>query len=111
MVEVVVEPVVAAGGVAHAVSASVTARMVIRKSMVNGAGMFEGGMWIFYLEVLIVLALGGFIVWWTMPKKKKAQDAGQTRESQRAQAAQKTRESQQAGGAGADTPRDPAGKP
>lgn len=35
-----------------------------------GDGMFEGGMWIFYLEMLVVLALGGFIVWWTLPRKK-----------------------------------------
>ena len=60
------------GGTAHAVSNSVAARMAIRKSRLNGAGMFEGGVWIFYVEVLIVLALGGFIVWWTMPRKKKS---------------------------------------
>ncbi len=35
-----------------------------------GEGMFEGGMWIFYVEMLVVLALGGFIVWWTLPRKK-----------------------------------------
>ena len=37
--------------------------------------MFEGGMWIFYVEMLLVLALAGFIVWWTMPKKKPSDDA------------------------------------
>jgi cyanate permease len=33
--------------------------------------MFEGGMWIIYLEMLAVLAIGALIVWWTMPRKKK----------------------------------------
>ena len=36
-------------------------------------------MWIFYLEALLVLAIGFFIVWWTMPKKKPpAQPAQET---------------------------------
>ncbi len=104
----------APGAAAHAVSATVTARMVIRKSMVNGADMFEGGMWIFYVEILVVLALGGFIVWWTLPRKK-SQEPEQTRTSQQAQNTQKTPEPQQAdranAGADADAPCDPAGKP
>ncbi len=33
--------------------------------------MFEGGMWIIYLEMLAVLAIGALIVWWTLPRKKK----------------------------------------
>lgn len=33
--------------------------------------MFADGMWIFYLEALLVLAIGAFIVWWTMPKQKR----------------------------------------
>lgn len=63
-----------AGGTAHAVSTSAAARMAIRKSRLSGASMFEGGVWIFYVEVLMVLALGGFIVWWTMPRKKKSRE-------------------------------------
>ena len=35
-----------------------------------GEGMFADGMWIFYLEALLVLAIGLFIVWWTMPKQR-----------------------------------------
>ena len=37
----------------------------------SGGGMFEGGVWIFYVEALLALALGLFIVWWTLPKKKR----------------------------------------
>jgi hypothetical protein len=33
--------------------------------------MFEGGMWIIYLEMLAVLAIGALIVWWTLPRGKK----------------------------------------
>ena len=33
--------------------------------------MFEGGMWIIYLEMLAVLAIGLLIVWWTLPRRKK----------------------------------------
>ena len=33
--------------------------------------MFEGGMWIIYLEMLAVLVIGALIVWWTLPRKKK----------------------------------------
>lgn len=32
--------------------------------------MFEGGMWIIYLEMAAVLALAALIVWWTMPRRK-----------------------------------------
>ncbi len=117
--DAVVELVDAPGGVAHALSVRVTARIVIRKSTVNGASMFEGGIWIFYVEMLVVLALGGFIVWWTMPRKK-AQKPEQTRTSQQAQAtkstqatqnSQATPEPQQADRADAAAPRDPAAKP
>ena len=111
--DTVVELVDAPCGAAHAVSVRVTARMAIRKLKVSGAGMFEGGMWIFYVEMLVVLALGGFIVWWTMPKKK-AQEPGQPPQAQQAQAAPATPEPERAGSAeaaaGAGAPRDPAGK-
>lgn len=43
----------------------------------SGEGMFADGMWIFYLEALLVLALGLFIVWWTMPKKRPPVQAPQ----------------------------------
>jgi len=33
--------------------------------------MFEGGMWIIYLEMVAVLAIGALIVWWTLPRRKK----------------------------------------
>lgn len=33
--------------------------------------MFEGGMWIIYLEMLAVLAIAALIVWWTLPRRKK----------------------------------------
>jgi hypothetical protein len=31
-------------------------------------------MWVVYLEIGIALALAGFIVWWTLPKKRKDGD-------------------------------------
>ena len=37
--------------------------------------MFEGGVWIFYVEALLALALGLFIVWWTLPKKQRPDQA------------------------------------
>ena len=33
--------------------------------------MIESGLWIILLEAAIALGLLVFIVWWTMPKKKK----------------------------------------
>ena len=33
--------------------------------------MFDGGMWIIFLEMGAVLLLGVFIVWWTWPRPKK----------------------------------------
>lgn len=33
--------------------------------------MFDGGMWIIFLEMGAVLLLGAFIVWWTWPRPKK----------------------------------------
>lgn len=36
--------------------------------------MFEGGMWIIFLEMALVLALAVFIVWWTWPRPKKPED-------------------------------------
>lgn len=102
------ELVDAGGGAAHAVSVSAAARMGIRKSRLNGAGMFEGGMWIFYVEMLVVLALGGFIVWWTMPKKKAPQP-GHTPVSSPTQAAHKLPEPESAHSAAADTQLDAVG--
>ena len=32
--------------------------------------MFESGLWIFLLESVIALAALGFIVWWTLPRRK-----------------------------------------
>lgn len=32
--------------------------------------MFESGLWIFMLESAVALALLGFIVWWTLPRRK-----------------------------------------
>jgi hypothetical protein len=32
--------------------------------------MFEGGMWVIYLEMGLALGLLGFIVWYTLPSKK-----------------------------------------
>ena len=37
--------------------------------------MFDDGVWIFYLEAFLALAVGLFIVWWTLPKKKHPDDA------------------------------------
>ena len=43
--------------------------------------MIESGLWIILLEAAIALGLLAFIVWWTMPKKKKdtAADPGDER--------------------------------
>ena len=38
-------------------------------------GMFEGGMWIIYLEMVAVLVLAALIVWWTMPRRKPLRPA------------------------------------
>jgi hypothetical protein len=32
------------------------------------------GLWIIVLEMVLVLALAGFIVWWTMGARRKPQD-------------------------------------
>jgi len=32
--------------------------------------MFESGLWIFILESVLALAALGFIVWWTLPRRK-----------------------------------------
>jgi hypothetical protein len=34
----------------------------------------RSGFWIFILEGLIALAIAVFIVWWTLPKKKRDDD-------------------------------------
>jgi hypothetical protein len=31
-------------------------------------------MWVIYLEILFALAVAGFIVWWTWPKKRRDDD-------------------------------------
>ncbi len=36
--------------------------------------MFDGGMWIIFLEMALVLVLAVFIVWWTWPRPKKPED-------------------------------------
>lgn len=33
--------------------------------------MFESGLWIFFLESVLALGMLVFIVWWTLPKKRK----------------------------------------
>lgn len=58
------------GGVVQADSISSADKMRVRQCIRDAAGMFEGGMWIFYLEMLVVLGLAIFIVWWTLPGKK-----------------------------------------
>ena len=59
-----------AGSWAQEAASSAAARMpptrVRRSSLV-----FDDGMWIIYLEMVLVLALGGLIVWWTLPRKKR----------------------------------------
>ena len=36
--------------------------------------MFDDGMWVIYLEMVFALCLAGFIVWYTLPSKKKPKD-------------------------------------
>jgi hypothetical protein len=36
--------------------------------------MFDDGMWVIYLEMVFVLCLAAFIVWYTLPSKKKPSD-------------------------------------
>ena len=36
--------------------------------------MFDDGMWVIYLEMVFALGLAGFIVWYTLPSKKKPKD-------------------------------------
>jgi len=37
----------------------------------SSIAMLEGGFWVFILEALLVLGLAIFIVWWTLPRKRK----------------------------------------
>jgi hypothetical protein len=46
---------------AHAANSTIAATKVLR-------------MWVIYLEILFALALAGFIVWWTWPKKRRDDD-------------------------------------
>jgi flagellar basal body-associated protein FliL len=34
----------------------------------------QSGLWIIILEMVLVLALGGFIVWWTMGARRRDDD-------------------------------------
>jgi hypothetical protein len=34
----------------------------------------ESGLWIIVLEACVALALLGFIVWWTLPKKRRDEE-------------------------------------
>ena len=43
--------------------------------------MFDGGMWIIFLEMALVLALAAFIVWWTWPRAKKPEDRTANKDS------------------------------
>jgi len=36
--------------------------------------MFESGLWIFILESALALAALGFIVWWTLPRRRPRDD-------------------------------------
>ncbi len=36
--------------------------------------MFESGLWIFILESVLALALLAFIVWWTLPRRRRGDD-------------------------------------
>ena len=38
--------------------------------------MFESGLWIFMLESALALGALAFIVWWTLPRKKRPPKAG-----------------------------------
>lgn len=42
--------------------------------------MFESGLWIFMLESVVALAVLAFIVWWTLPRKKRPPEAGKDSE-------------------------------
>jgi hypothetical protein len=33
--------------------------------------MLQGGFWVFILEGVLALVLAIFIVWWTLPRKRK----------------------------------------
>jgi hypothetical protein len=33
-------------------------------------------MWVIYVEILLVLGLAVFIVWWTWPKKRRDKNGG-----------------------------------
>lgn len=37
--------------------------------------MFESGLWILMLESVVALALLAFIVWWTLPRKRRPPEA------------------------------------
>ena len=42
--------------------------------------MFESGLWIFMLESVLSLAALSFIVWWTLPRKKRPPETGKDSE-------------------------------
>jgi hypothetical protein len=39
--------------------------------------MFKSGLWIFILESVLALAVLAFIMWWTLPRKKRPPEAGE----------------------------------
>jgi hypothetical protein len=41
------------------------------------------GLWIVVLEAAVALALLAFIVWWTIPSKRRKDEAGKSRDEQR----------------------------
>jgi len=41
--------------------------------------MFESGLWIFMLESVVALVLLAFIVWWTLPRRKRPPEADKER--------------------------------
>ena len=59
-----------AGSWAQEAASSAAARMPPTRVRRSGP-VFDDGMWIIYLEMVLVLALGGLIVWWTLPRKKR----------------------------------------
>jgi hypothetical protein len=41
--------------------------------------MFSDGLWIIYLEMLCALGLAVFIVWWTLPRRKRTDEEARRR--------------------------------
>ena len=60
------------GGNAQPAASKVAARMGLKRKAENI--MFADGSWIFLLEAGLALGLAVFIVWYTLPAKKKTAD-------------------------------------